>query len=58
MVTVADLVALRTGVELPTQGLGAAGLNGVHGPAVAGEQAVVVLLAIGWAVAAEDIGQF
>src|SRR5512137_1118030 len=58
VVAVAHLAALRTRVELPAEGLGPAGLNGAHGPAVTGEQAIVVLLAIGWTVAAEDLCQF
>jgi len=57
MVAVADLVALGTGVELSAESLGAAGLNRMHSPAVRREQLVGVLLAIGRAVAAEDVGQ-
>lgn len=57
MVAVADQVALGTGVELSAESLGAAGLNCVHSPAVRREQPVGVLLAIGGAVTAEDVGQ-
>lgn len=58
VVAVAHLAALRTGVELPAEGLGPAGLNGAHGPAVRGEQSVGELLSVGRAVAAEYICQF
>jgi hypothetical protein len=37
VVAVLGLVALRAGIGLPTQGGGAALLNGAHGPSVAGE---------------------
>jgi hypothetical protein len=52
------LVALRAGEDLPTQSWCAALLDGAHGPSVAGEQAIGVLLAIGRAVLAEDVCQF
>ena len=58
VVAVLGLVALRTGIDLTTQGRGAALLNGAHGLPVAGEQAFGVLLAISSAVLAEDISQF
>jgi hypothetical protein len=52
------LVALRAGVDLPTQGGCAALLDGAHGPSVAGEKTIGVFLAVGRAVAAEDVCQF
>jgi hypothetical protein len=58
MVAVLGLVALWAGEDLSTQGWCAAQLDGAHGPAVTREQAMGVLLAIGRAVAAEDVGQF
>jgi hypothetical protein len=58
MVAVLGLVTSGAGVDLPTQGGCAALLDGAHGPLVAGEQAIGVLLAIGGTVLAEDICQF
>ncbi len=58
VVAVLGLVALWAGEDLPTQGRGAALLNGAHGPSVAGEQAIGVFLAVGRAVLAEDVCQF
>jgi hypothetical protein len=55
MVTVLHLAALRTGIDLPTQGLGPALLDGAHRLAMAGEDLVSVLLAIGRPVLAKDI---
>jgi hypothetical protein len=52
------LVALRAGVDLPTQGGCAAQLNSAHSPSMAVEQAIGVFLAIGRAVAAEYVCQF
>jgi hypothetical protein len=56
MVTVLHLAALRTGIDLPTQGLGPALLDGAHRLAMAGEDLVSVLLAIGRPVLAKDLG--
>ena len=58
MVAVLGLVALRAGEDLSTQSWCAALLDGAHGPPMAGEQALGVLLAIGRTVLAEDVGQF
>jgi hypothetical protein len=58
VVAVLDLVALRAGIGLPTQGRCAALLNGAHGSPMAGKQPIGVLLAIGGTVLAEDVGQF
>jgi hypothetical protein len=58
VVAVLGLVALRAGVDLSTQGWGAALLNGAHGPSMAGEQAIGVFLAVGRAILAEDVCQF
>ena len=52
------LVALRAGVDLPTQSWCAALLDGAHGPSVAGEKTIGVFLAVGRAVLAEDVCQF
>jgi hypothetical protein len=57
MVAVAQLVALGTGVELSAESVGAAVFDGVHGPAVRGEQVMGVLLAVGRAVLAKDVCQ-
>ena len=57
MVAILDLIALRAVIYLPTQGLGAALLNGPHGAAMAGEQTVGVALAVGRAILAEDLRQ-
>jgi hypothetical protein len=58
MVTVLHLLTIRTAIDLPAQGFGAALLNGPHGFDVAGGYPAGVLLAIGWAKAAEDVRQF
>ena len=58
VVAILGLIALRAGVDLPTQSWCAALLDGAHGPPVAGEQAAGVLLAIGGTVLAENVSQF
>lgn len=58
VVAVLDLVALRAGEDLSTQGGGAALLDGAHGLGVAAEQALGILLAISGAVLVKDVGQF
>jgi hypothetical protein len=58
MVTVLHLATCRTGVNLPTQGLRAALLNGAHCLAMAVKDLISVFLAVGRAVLAENIGQF
>ena len=58
VVAVLGLVALRAGVDLPTQSWCAALLDGAHGPSVAGEKTIGVFLAVGRAVLAEDVCQF
>jgi len=57
MVAELKLVALRAGVELATQSWCVALLDGAHSPSVAGEKTIGVFLAVGWAVAAEDVCQ-
>ena len=58
VVAVLGLVALRAGVDLPTQSWCAALLDGAHGPSMAGEKTIGVFLAVGGTVLAEDICQF
>jgi len=58
VIAVAHFAAIGASVHLSAQGFCPALLNGTHDPAMAGEQAVGVLLAVGRAVAAEDICQF
>ena len=57
MVAVLDPLTLRTGVDLPAEGFRAALLNGAQGAAMTREQTIRVLLAIGRAVAADDLRQ-
>jgi hypothetical protein len=56
MVAVLHLAALRTGIDLPTQGLSPALFDGAHRLAVAGKDLIGVLLAIGRPVLAKDLG--
>jgi len=58
MIAVAHFAAIGAREHLSTQGFCPAAFDGQHGLAVTGQQAVGVLLAIGRAVAAEDVSQF
>ena len=58
VIAVLGLMALRAGEDLPSQCGCAALLNCVHGPTVAGEQALGIFLAVGGTVLAEDVCQF
>jgi hypothetical protein len=58
MITVLYLAAFGACVNLPTQGLGAAQLDGAHCLPVTRQDLICVLLAIGGTVQAKDIGQF
>jgi hypothetical protein len=58
VIAVLGLMALRAGEDLPSQCGCAALLNCVHGPTMAGEQALGIFLAVGGTVLAEDVCQF
>ena len=58
MVAVLHLLTVRAAIDLPTQGLRAALLNGPHGFEMAGGHAAGVLLAIGRTILAENVCQF
>ena len=58
VIAVLDLVAMRAGEGLSTQGRSTAQLNGAHSLTVAWEQVIGILQAIGRTVLAEDICQF
>jgi len=58
VITVAGFATGSARVNLSAQDFGAAALDGVHGLAMAGQEACGVFLAIGRSVLAEDVSQF
>jgi hypothetical protein len=56
MITVPGLLTIWTVVNLTTKRLGAALLNIMHGPAMAGQHAGAKLLPIGWSITMDDGG--
>ena len=57
VIAVAGLVTLITSVNVAAQGRGPALFNGLHRLQVAGGDTPPKLIAIGWAVLAEHLGQ-
>ena len=58
VILVDGLVAVRAGVDVPTQGGRAAAFNRAHGPEVARQHLVTKPGAIGWPASAKNVSEF